>query len=156
MKNNLDKQNSGNKEAPQRGKKRDPTGEKKRRRAAAAVSPLEERVRALSLRQLEAVCEANGVSSSGSRAEMLSRLLARGAAGHPIDFGGEAPPEAPPPQQLSPPPQQLSVPTRWDGDEAEDIDGDDIDGEDIDGEDPASSSSSGSSSSEEGSEGNQC
>jgi len=102
--------------------------------AAAAVSPLEERVRALSLRQLEAVCEANGVSSSGSRAEMLSRLLARGAAGQPIDFGGEAPPEAPPPRQLSPPPQQLSVPTRWDGDEAEDIDGDDIDGEDIDGE----------------------
>ena len=79
--------------------------------AAGALSTLaaqETRARAFSLRELEAVCEASGLSTAGSRAEMLARLLAALRAGIPIAL------DAKPSEQ-----QTLAVASRWDEDEDE-------------------------------------
>jgi len=75
----------------------------------AAVHAQEEALRALGLRALEAVCEANGLSSAGSRSEMLQRALAAVRAGQVLKLEVEVP------QQ-----QTLVVATRWDADDEAD------------------------------------
>lgn len=108
---------------------------------AAQREALEVRVRGLSLRQLEAVCDANGLSSAGSRAEMVQRLLLALHAGASLDL------DAKPEQQ-----QTLAVASRWDDDDDDDAPAmrarapapapaDDIDGEAIDGEEIAPAAS---------------
>ena len=113
--------------------------------SSSAAAAREARVRSLTLRELEAVCEANSLSSSGSRAEMLERLLLALASSGGASLNLDA---APTEQQT------LAIATRWDNDDdadapraaaatstapapaaaaAADIDGEDIDGEDIDG-----------------------
>jgi len=76
---------------------------------AAPVSALaaqDARVRQLSLREIEAVCEVNGLSSAGSRAEMMQRVLLALHAGVTLDLDAQ-PAES----------QTLAVATRWDDDE---------------------------------------
>ena len=129
--------------------------------AAHALTAKENKVRGLNLRELESVCEASGLSSAGSRAEMQTRILLALRAGAPIDLD---------PNNKA---QTLAVASRWDKDEddgggggdggpgsaasnapvaspkaatssnkaqaaaaveEEDIDGEAIDGEDLDGE----------------------
>lgn len=70
--------------------------------------------RALSSRELEAVCEVNGLSTVGSRAEMLGRVLAALRCGRVITWNTH--------------PKQAAVPQAA---RREGIDGEDIDGEDI-------------------------
>ena len=104
-----------------------------------------ERARSFSLRELEAVLEASGLDSSGSRSEMLTRLL------EALRSGADVRMDARPVEQ-----QTLAVASRWDADAdgseggnathasavgeaggssaSADLDGDEIDGEDIDGE----------------------
>jgi len=77
--------------------------------AAAEKEKREARIRAFNLRELEAVCEASGVSSAGSRSEMLARLIAALRGGIAIEL------DAKPAEQ-----QTLAVASRWDDDEEED------------------------------------
>jgi len=76
----------------------------------ASVSKLtaeaEVRVKALTLREMEAVCEANDISSAGSRAEMMQRLLIALHAGYELNLEAR-------PEEL----QTLAVATRWDEDD---------------------------------------
>mmetsp|Transcript_11620 Transcript_11620/g.26100 ORF Transcript_11620/g.26100 Transcript_11620/m.26100 type:complete len:390 (+) Transcript_11620:1-1170(+) len=97
--------------------------------SAAAVNDREQKLRALTLREVEAVCEANSISTIGSRAEMLQRIFLALRAG--IDLNLDAPVQ----EQ-----QTLAVATRWDDD---DVDGTPIDApaaaspataDDVDGE----------------------
>ena len=75
--------------------------------APDAVPTQEEQVTQLSLRALEAVCDANGLSSAGSRAEMLQRALAAVRAGTRLSV-------------VVPPQQTLVVATRWDDNDDDD------------------------------------
>ena len=126
--------------------------------AAEELGAREARVCSFGLRELEAVLEASGLSASGSRSEMLTRLLVALRSGAHVAMDAK-------PAEM----QTLAVASRWDGDAddeakrsqvpsaaaavappaavaaappppapscaaGEDIDGEDIDGEDIDGE----------------------
>ena len=111
--------------------------------STAAVASAEAKLRALSLRQLEAVCGANALTSAGSRAEMLERLLLVVRAGFALTIEQVAEEHAP--EQAT-----LAVPSRWTEDSDDEADGataagataagapadaaDDLDGEEIDGE----------------------
>ena len=75
--------------------------------AAHALTAKENKVRGLNLRELESVCEASGLSSAGSRAEMQTRILLALRAGAPIDLD---------PNKLLGQ-TSLAVASRWDKDE---------------------------------------
>eukprot|EP00965_Chrysotila_dentata_P113336 3745667-Pleurochrysis_carterae.AAC.1 len=74
--------------------------------AAGSLAEKQAFVKALSLRQVEAVCEANALSSAGSRAEMTNRVLLALAAGVELELEPKV-------QET----QTLAVATRWDDDD---------------------------------------
>ena len=85
-----------------------PTATSSSSSSSSAAAVREARVRSLTLRELEAVCEANSLSSSGSRAEMLERLLLALASSGGASLNLDA---APTEQQT------LAIATRWDNDD---------------------------------------